>query len=124
MRQADPIQLHYARLGSYDPLLLIHGLGSSARDWEHQVPVLANHYQLLIPDLRGHGCSPKPAGQRLALPGLRLRGDRLERSGQLAIEAFLTTLAASFAAELLCVLGFMLDGRPFNVQYDMRRVLY
>ncbi|EGV31038.1 hypothetical protein ThidrDRAFT_2402, partial [Thiorhodococcus drewsii AZ1] len=36
----------------------------------------------------------------------------------------LITLQASFAAELLCVLGFMLDGRPFNVQHDMRRVLY
>ncbi|EGV27591.1 transposase IS4 family protein [Thiorhodococcus drewsii AZ1] len=36
----------------------------------------------------------------------------------------LITLQASFAAELLCVLGFMLDGRPFNVQHDMRRALY
>ncbi|WP_050984732.1 hypothetical protein [Thiorhodococcus drewsii] len=31
---------------------------------------------------------------------------------------------ASFGAELLCVLGFMLDGQPFKVEHDMRLVLY
>ena len=35
------------------PVLLLHGLGSSARDWEYQLPALLGHYRLLVPDLRG-----------------------------------------------------------------------
>ena len=44
------------------PVLLLHGLGSSARDWEYQLPALLGHYRLLVPDLRGHGRSGKPRG--------------------------------------------------------------
>jgi hypothetical protein len=29
-----------------------------------------------------------------------------------------------FAAERLCLLGFMLDGQPFKVEHDMRLLLY
>ncbi|MBF2963852.1 alpha/beta hydrolase, partial [Pseudomonas aeruginosa] len=32
------------------PVLLLHGLGSSARDWEYQLPALLGHYRLLVPD--------------------------------------------------------------------------
>ncbi|MBG6495786.1 alpha/beta hydrolase [Pseudomonas aeruginosa] len=44
------------------PVLLLHGLGSSARDWESQLPALLGRYRLLVPDLRGHGRSGKPRG--------------------------------------------------------------
>lgn len=54
-------QLHYQVHGSGEPLLLIHGLGSSLRDWEYQVPFLAEHYQVICMDVRGHGQSDKPA---------------------------------------------------------------
>ena len=43
------------------PVLLLHGLGSSARDWEYQLPALLGRYRLLVPDLRGHGRSGKRA---------------------------------------------------------------
>lgn len=45
------------------PVLLLHGLGSSARDWEYQLPALLGRYRLLVPDLRGHGRSGKPRGR-------------------------------------------------------------
>ncbi|MBF3225634.1 alpha/beta hydrolase, partial [Pseudomonas aeruginosa] len=32
------------------PVLLLHGLGSSARDWEYQLPALLGRYRLLVPD--------------------------------------------------------------------------
>lgn len=56
------INLHYETAGTGQPLLLIHGLGSSARDWEYQVPALCEAYQVVTFDLRGHGQSDKPAG--------------------------------------------------------------
>lgn len=55
-------QLHYEDYGHGQPLLLVHGLGSSTRDWEYQIPVLARHYRVIALDVRGHGRSDKPRG--------------------------------------------------------------
>lgn len=46
--------------GPTTPILLIHGLGSSSRDWEYQWPVFAKDFPLIAPDLRGHGKTDKP----------------------------------------------------------------
>lgn len=56
------IDLHYESTGEGPPLLLIHGLGSSTRDWEHQVPHFARQFRVLCVDMRGHGRSQKPPG--------------------------------------------------------------
>ena len=56
------IRLHYDTTGNGEPLLLTHGLGSSARDWENQVGYFADRYRVVTPDLRGHGKSDKPSG--------------------------------------------------------------
>jgi pimeloyl-ACP methyl ester carboxylesterase len=53
-------QLHYTDFGQGQPVLLVHGLGSSVADWELQIPVLAQRYRVLAIDLRGHGRSDKP----------------------------------------------------------------
>jgi pimeloyl-ACP methyl ester carboxylesterase len=55
-------RLHYEIHGVGDPLLLIHGLGSSTRDWEFQIPEFSRFYQVIAVDLRGHGLSEKPPG--------------------------------------------------------------
>lgn len=56
------IDLYYEIAGAGQPLLFIHGLGSGARDWEFQVPVFGERYQVVTFDLRGHGQSSKPPG--------------------------------------------------------------
>lgn len=43
-------------------VLLLHGLGSCGEDWGLQVPALRADYGLLLPDLRGQGRTPMPAG--------------------------------------------------------------
>lgn len=53
--------LHYEEYGQGEPLVLLHGLGSSCQDWELQVPVLSGHYRVILMDIRGHGRSDKPA---------------------------------------------------------------
>lgn len=60
--QVNAIDLYYELCGQGEPLLLIHGLGSSSRDWEKQVDDFAGHYQVITYDVRGHGCSSKPVG--------------------------------------------------------------
>jgi 3-oxoadipate enol-lactonase len=59
---SDSLKLHYEIHGQGDPLVLIHGLGSSCRDWELQIPAFAEGFQVITLDLRGHGRSDKPAG--------------------------------------------------------------
>lgn len=53
-------QLHFEDHGQGSPLLLVHGLGSSVRDWEYQVPLLSRSHRIIALDVRGHGRSGKP----------------------------------------------------------------
>ena len=64
----DDCQLHYEEYGHGAPLLLVHGLGSSTRDWEYQIPELARHYRVIALDMRGHGRSDKPR-ERYSIQG-------------------------------------------------------
>ncbi|MFX1329049.1 MAG: alpha/beta fold hydrolase [Promethearchaeota archaeon] len=56
------IEMYYELSGKGENLLLIHGLGSSTRDWEFQVPTFSQDYQVITIDLRGHGKTDKPKG--------------------------------------------------------------
>ncbi|RMT66944.1 Menaquinone biosynthesis related protein MenX [Pseudomonas savastanoi pv. nerii] len=59
----DDCSLHYEEYGLGDPVLLLHGLGSSCQDWEYQIPALASQYRVIVMDMRGHGRSDKPYGR-------------------------------------------------------------
>lgn len=54
------ISTYYEVHGEGEPLVLIHGLGSSARDWEFQVDFFADKFQVITYDVRGHGQTDKP----------------------------------------------------------------
>jgi len=41
-------------------LWMIHGIGDSSRTWEPVLPLLADGYTVVAPDLLGHGASDKP----------------------------------------------------------------
>lgn len=59
----NSIPVHYEAVGDGRPLLFIHGLGSSTRDWERQIDHFAASYRVVTVDLRGHGQSGKPDGR-------------------------------------------------------------
>lgn len=60
---SDGENLHYSIQGDGDPVVLIHGFAASNNDWVYITPVLANlGYQVIAPDLVGHGNSSKPIG--------------------------------------------------------------
>jgi len=59
--QAGPYRLRFLEAGSGPPLVLVHGLGSNARqDWGRLVPILARRFHVVAPDLPGFGESEKP----------------------------------------------------------------
>jgi pimeloyl-ACP methyl ester carboxylesterase len=47
-------EIPFLRLGQGEPLVFIHGLGEVKEGWYYQFE-LADQYDLIIPDLRGHG---------------------------------------------------------------------
>lgn len=58
----DDVQLYYDEVGTGAPLVFVHGLGSSSRDWAEQVGPFAEKYRVLRVDLRGHGRSERGTG--------------------------------------------------------------
>ena len=50
--------MRYERRGAGKPLLLIHGLGGSRRSWAPIVDSLAQHRDIIMVDLPGHGVTP------------------------------------------------------------------
>lgn len=62
---SDGVKIHYSVAGQGEPVILIHGLYSSAKmNWELPgiTAELARHYQVIALDNRGHGESGKPEG--------------------------------------------------------------
>lgn len=58
--RVNGVELYYEIHGDGEPVLLIHGLGSSTRDWDRQIPALAARFKVVTFDVRGHGRSEKP----------------------------------------------------------------
>lgn len=54
------IKLYYEIYGEGKPLVLLHYFTGSHTAWDPWVDSLSNDYQLIIPDLRGHGNSTNP----------------------------------------------------------------
>ncbi|MEO8623512.1 MAG: alpha/beta hydrolase [bacterium] len=62
MTTLGDLNVFYERHGEGEPVLLIHGLGSSTEDWEPQVDALSNYFTVIAYDVRGHGRTAKPRG--------------------------------------------------------------
>lgn len=50
--------MHTTIQGEGKPLLLVHGIGSTASGWRPVIPALARHRQVIAVDLPGHGKTP------------------------------------------------------------------
>lgn len=56
----EDTRFYLERHGRGDPLLMIPGLGAGTWLWRKNVEALAQHFHLLMPELRGSGRSDKP----------------------------------------------------------------
>ncbi|MBV9120977.1 MAG: alpha/beta fold hydrolase [Chloroflexi bacterium] len=57
------LRIHYERGGQGPALVLLHGIGSNARSWQHQVQGLAADHDVIAWDMRGYGGSSDPDAQ-------------------------------------------------------------
>jgi pimeloyl-ACP methyl ester carboxylesterase len=56
------ITLHWERAGSGEPLLWLHGAMGSGADWRFIFREPPDGFEVIAPDLRGHGASTNPGG--------------------------------------------------------------
>jgi magnesium chelatase accessory protein len=68
--EAAGIRWHVQRMGEGPSLLLIHGTGAATHSWRGLLPLLAQNFSVIAPDLPGHGFTQSPPADRLSLPGM------------------------------------------------------
>lgn len=57
----------YVEMGEGPPILLVHGLGGSWRNWLENIPCLSDSHRVVALDLPGFGLSPMP-GESISIP--------------------------------------------------------
>ncbi len=57
----NQLDLFVRRVGSGPPLLLLHGFFHTGVQWNAYIPDLIEDFELIIPDLRGHGRTNNPS---------------------------------------------------------------
>jgi 3-oxoadipate enol-lactonase len=130
---AKNVMLYYQVTGQGQALVFIHGLGSSTRDWEFQIPAFSKQYQVITFDLRGHGQSAMPEGpysiemftDDLAglLEGLHVKSAHLVGISLGGAIAFQFALAYPTTVKTLTIVnsGPSLGGTPEQAQQEIER---
>ena len=94
------MNLNHLRMGTGRPLLLIHGLGGSARSWSTICTALAEHREVIAIDLPGFGATPPLAGET----SIRSLSDAvtafLDAQGLRGIDAVGSSMGARLVLEL------------------------
>ncbi|WP_329298457.1 alpha/beta fold hydrolase [Streptomyces sp. NBC_00659] len=68
-RGPKDVTVSYARVGTGEPLLLLHGIGHHRQAWDPVIPILAAERDVIAVDLPGFGASPAlPEGMTHDLP--------------------------------------------------------
>lgn len=64
------LRWHVQRMGHGPVLLLLHGTGAATHSWRDLMPILAERFTAIAPDLPGHGFTETPGFDGLSLPGM------------------------------------------------------
>ena len=73
--EANGLGIHYVRHGEGFPLVLLHGWPEFWYTWHKNIPILAETFDVVAPDLRGFGDTDKPG---LPDPPKELLGNLVE----------------------------------------------
>jgi magnesium chelatase accessory protein len=104
--QAAGLRWHVQVMGQGPVLLLLHGTAAATHSWRALLPLLAQGFTVVAPDLPGHGFSQGVPPARLSLPGMAASvGALLQAMG------LQPALAAGHSAGAAILLRMALEGR-------------
>jgi pimeloyl-ACP methyl ester carboxylesterase len=103
------IEMYYEVHGEGEPLLLLHGGGGVGANWQLIFKEPPDRYQLIVPDLRGHGRSTNPS---MEFTFRQSALDAFALLDHLGIEQF-KAIGMSMGAKTLL---HMATGRPQQVE--------
>jgi pimeloyl-ACP methyl ester carboxylesterase len=63
---ANGIKIYYESFGSGKPLIFLHGAMGTSQIWKPYIPILSNDFNIILPDVRGHGKTENP-GKKIDL---------------------------------------------------------
>ena len=94
---------HVQQAGQQGPkVLLIHGTGASGHTWRDLLWPLAEHAQVWVVDLPGHGFSSLAAGQGMSMSGMASSLHALIQTLEVAVDVFIGHSAgAAIAARMV-----------------------
>lgn len=106
--RASGLVWHVQRLGmtGAPKCLLVHGTGASTHSFDALMRLLAERFDVLAPDLPGHGFTSEARGRVLSLPGM---ADAL--AGLLDTLDFAPAIAAGHSAGAAILIEMALGGR-------------
>jgi pimeloyl-ACP methyl ester carboxylesterase len=102
------IEMFYETHGEGEPLVLLHGGGGVGDNWGLIFKEAPDGYQLIVPDLRGHGSSTNPSGE---FTFRQLAADVFALLDHLGVERF-QAVGISMGAKTLL---HMATGQPARV---------
>jgi magnesium chelatase accessory protein len=106
---AGGLRWHVQVMGSGPAIVLLHGAGAATHSWRDVAPLLATDFQVVAPDLPGHGFTQTPGGEGLSLNGMaRSLAALLDTLGVRPV------LAVGHSAGAAIALRLRLDQGPFT----------
>ncbi|MBX9615618.1 MAG: alpha/beta fold hydrolase [Caulobacteraceae bacterium] len=102
----DDLRWHVQVSGDGPVVLLLHGAGAATHSWRGLIPLLAEQFMVVAPDLPGHGFTGMPPGHGLSLPAMARRTAAL-----MAALGLRPALVVGHSAGAAIGLQMVLDGR-------------
>jgi magnesium chelatase accessory protein len=98
---ADRVRFHVQVAGQGPVCLLLHGTGASTHSWRHVMPLLKEHFTVVMADLPGHGFTSMPALEHVSLGGYAgLIGSLLRELGMMPEMVAGHSAGAAIATEM------------------------
>lgn len=101
---AGGVRWHVQQAGHQGPqVLLIHGTGASGHTWRDLLTPLAEHAQVWVVDLPGHGFSSLAADQGMSMGGMAISLNALMEKLEVAVDVFIGHSAGAAIAGRMVV---------------------
>jgi pimeloyl-ACP methyl ester carboxylesterase len=124
--------VHYLTAGQGEPLVLLHGIPQTSYEWRHVIPLLADRFSIIAPDLRGLGDSSRATSgfdkKTVAADVWRLVHDHLKIDSFFLVghdwggpTAFALTCAHQDAVRRLAILDVPIPGDGADFSQNGRR---